>query len=847
MKKNHPSDGILVFDRYYGRKPVPALLALGRAAFCGLVSASAMLYIFSQYELDVPLLNIGFYAGIPAVLLYALFLFVKRRYAVPLLLAAAGALVWLRFDSFWERFSYFVDEAMLLVEGRFLFPRPYLLHPPLTLDTNNPDYRSGILLGSFILCGMFALLCAASMARRVHTVPVVAGFALLCVPKLLSEELEMNMWLLPFVLLVAASVSIELNYRDGIAVTRSDGSNYRMQVREEEKKFLTKTADASLLKRTGMRLSYYSKYATTGLYCAAVFALVFCISCNVFSEGESIDYREIYSAITDFGDDPDGGENADSSVSDYFTSADDEHGRLNIASPGSGDEEILRVTFTGEENIYLRGDIGVDFVDNSWTSHINEDPDWADTTLPQRYRPVELLIMEALARHELGYDITAYSDINIEYLTQTDVVFLPACTDNYSFYGNESFDIFGDYVVRVGDSEENYINSVQCKAVMLAREAGIKAFSEGGWYEAPFNVEDYYGGMFPDIEDSETVLTEYRRYVHEHYTDVPADMYDRLTDFLKSCGYYDNVSADIPLVYSYNAARYLSEYLAENYTYSLHGGNSGEDMLFSFLNETKTGHCSLYASAMTLLLRTEGIPARYCTGFSIYPDSVEGSSVVLKEKNLHAWVEVYLEDFGWVTFDPTSAAVSRLGSLGAVQPPVTRPETTEQRPQPEDTEETEERGEQPPVQAPPEQPSFRIPAWVIAVVIAALIVAAAVVMAVIAWRKLTAAADKAVSGCVRRESKDIYNCIIDIAQLCGLSPEGGQLPVDFYRSCDKALGTSLETIADILEAVTFGSGDISESERELLAKALAQVYSSAVKQGSVAGRYKIRRLVVEKL
>ena len=83
-------------------------------------------------------------------------------------------------------------------------------------------------------------------------------------------------------------------------------------------------------------------------------------------------------------------------------------------------------------------------------------------------------------------------------------------------------------------------------------------------------------------------------------------------------------------------------------------------MRMQFLNETKSGHCSLYATAMTLMLRRLGIPARYCTGYAVHPQTVSGNVKVLKQRDLHAWVEVYMDDFGWVTFDPTSADVENL-------------------------------------------------------------------------------------------------------------------------------------------------------------------------------------------
>ena len=60
---------------------------------------------------------------------------------------------------------------------------------------------------------------------------------------------------------------------------------------------------------------------------------------------------------------------------------------------------------------------------------------------------------------------------------------------------------------------------------------------------------------------------------------------------------------------------------------------------------------------MTLALREKGIPARYITGFTTGKLELNGSTGMyektIHENSLHAWVEVYTEDFGWLPFDPT--------------------------------------------------------------------------------------------------------------------------------------------------------------------------------------------------
>jgi hypothetical protein len=101
------------------------------------------------------------------------------------------------------------------------------------------------------------------------------------------------------------------------------------------------------------------------------------------------------------------------------------------------------------------------------------------------------------------------------------------------------------------------------------------------------------------------------------------------------------------------AAR-LERHLLEGYEYTLdYLGASGEDPIADFLFRDRRGHCEYFASALVLMLRAEGIPARLVTGFlGAEYNPLEGYYIV-RQSNAHAWVEAYLEEQGWRTLDPT--------------------------------------------------------------------------------------------------------------------------------------------------------------------------------------------------
>lgn len=98
----------------------------------------------------------------------------------------------------------------------------------------------------------------------------------------------------------------------------------------------------------------------------------------------------------------------------------------------------------------------------------------------------------------------------------------------------------------------------------------------------------------------------------------------------------------------------IRQYLRATYRYSLDVGTAApvspvEDFLFT----RKTGYCEHYATAMVVMLRTAGIPARLVTGFLAGEWNDFGNYYTVRQRDAHAWVEVYFPRSGWITFDPT--------------------------------------------------------------------------------------------------------------------------------------------------------------------------------------------------
>jgi hypothetical protein len=98
----------------------------------------------------------------------------------------------------------------------------------------------------------------------------------------------------------------------------------------------------------------------------------------------------------------------------------------------------------------------------------------------------------------------------------------------------------------------------------------------------------------------------------------------------------------------------LSLYFNSRFQYSLGVTNeSGGDPVLNFLHHAGKGHCELFASAMTLLLRRQGIPARYVTGFMCEEKHPAGY-YVSRIGNAHAWLEAFPRDKQqWILVEPT--------------------------------------------------------------------------------------------------------------------------------------------------------------------------------------------------
>ena len=175
--------------------------------------------------------------------------------------------------------------------------------------------------------------------------------------------------------------------------------------------------------------------------------------------------------------------------------------------------------------------------------------------------------------------------------------------------------------------------------------------------------------------DAEGPEKNYRIFVQRNYLDVPEESMDALALAMQEIAletyygsdkpayqeYRDLVengyvvgmdsSRTLPLALAHVVAAYLED--AAEYNPDTPVTPEGEDFVSYFLTESREGYCMHFASAATLMLRYLGIPARYVVGYVV--DVPASGKVKVPDSAAHAWVEIYLEGYGWEPIEVTPA------------------------------------------------------------------------------------------------------------------------------------------------------------------------------------------------
>lgn len=273
---------------------------------------------------------------------------------------------------------------------------------------------------------------------------------------------------------------------------------------------------------------------------------------------------------------------------------------------------VLRVTSDCWGRMYLRGSSLALYRDGRWTALPEGTYQAYLDSLEDPGRAVQPLTLPA-RRGNAGQEHTAVID---------NVGQIGACV--YAPYFLTSQDFQGAGMLPV---EDVYLARLQGQWTHTVSFAGLEPGGAGDAF----------------LEDS-----AYRDYVYANYLDVPEELLETFQAVYRQ----DPVDPADPVAAALHVAGLLDDRC--EYDPEAPAAPAGADPVEYFLTESRRGYCMHYASAAALMLRSMGIPARYVSGYTL--ETVPGRAVRVPDRAAHAWVEVWLDGFGWYPVEVTPPA-----------------------------------------------------------------------------------------------------------------------------------------------------------------------------------------------
>ena len=175
---------------------------------------------------------------------------------------------------------------------------------------------------------------------------------------------------------------------------------------------------------------------------------------------------------------------------------------------------------------------------------------------------------------------------------------------------------------------------------------GAITFNRNGFERLSYKV--YSDRSLPNLEklkaDNSSYSAEEKRYLQ-----IPEKMDTRISQLAAQITETSNNR--------YDKAKAVETYLQTQFGYTLELKASGDEPLADFLFNIREGHCDYFATAMAIMLRTQGIATRIVNGFQQGEYNETADVFVVKQKDAHSWVEVYFpREKAWILFDPTPFA-----------------------------------------------------------------------------------------------------------------------------------------------------------------------------------------------
>jgi transglutaminase-like putative cysteine protease len=270
-------------------------------------------------------------------------------------------------------------------------------------------------------------------------------------------------------------------------------------------------------------------------------------------------------------------------------------------------------------------------------------------------------------------------------------------------------------------------------------------------------------------EQLSRVSGKYPEVITDRYLQLPLTLPDRVKELAKSvtektANPYEKVEA---------ITNYLSTY---PYTLTINAPPPDADGVDYFLFTQKSGYCTYFASAMTVMLRSVGIPARMVVGFIPGLKDSATNSYFIRDRDYHAWVEVYYPGFGWIQVDPTPGNTTTQSDI--------IPNTADNPVPPSEDFPSEVSPDTP---ATPEGPNYY---FIFGAVIAA---ALAFLILLIIWRRFYGRP---------KDIRSVYEKMVLLASVSGIGPKRWQTTLEFSNELSRVIPEQSSLINEISQAYT---------------------------------------------
>ena len=327
--------------------------------------------------------------------------------------------------------------------------------------------------------------------------------------------------------------------------------------------------------------------------------------------------------------------------------------------------------------IYIKGFYGTNYGDGNW-SYDASAFEKACKEAGKSAEEVALQIFQMPYERWTEYykDSYNYDEITYEVTyagTMGDVAYVPYASDYTSL--DENYTLMGDYLLKKSLLDTKITVTGINMETKLERWVNVNSAIRAGAFPYATSVSSSYLSPVIDLENQSEELAflnelanaylnvpeEAKKFLEQATGEIEANMPESSLSYSSYYSSYYDANGENENNRRIQYGQAVVSYLAKQMSYSLKLDTLpiGMDPIEYALNESHEGYCMHFASAATLLLRQGGVPARYVSGYAVDRSVFEKDEETgmykaeVGDYMAHAWVEIYLDDIGWVYLEVT--------------------------------------------------------------------------------------------------------------------------------------------------------------------------------------------------